>query len=55
MDDEPDLDDEVCGDTYDHDIVIDHQDPTGIQWHCARPECGVEVWDPTPFTETEES
>lgn len=44
---------EVCGDSYDHDVVIDHKGPDGIQWHCARAECGVEVWDPAPIT-TEE-
>ncbi|WP_329212303.1 hypothetical protein [Streptomyces sp. NBC_01708] len=42
-------DEEACGDTYDHLVVI--ESPDGIQWHCARPECGVEVWDPTPITE----
>lgn len=43
-------DEEVCGEHYDHAVVIDHQSPDGIQWHCSRPECGVEVWDPSPIT-----
>lgn len=38
--------------TFDRtDVVIDDEGPDGIQWHCARPECGVEVWDPAPITE----
>ena len=43
-----DKDGEICGDTYDHDVVIDHEGPEGVQWHCARSECGVEMWDKTP-------
>ncbi|MER5815486.1 hypothetical protein [Streptomyces californicus] len=50
MENEQGPDEEVCGEAYDHDVVIDHEGDDGIQWHCARPECGVEVWDPAPIT-----
>ncbi|MFD3970350.1 hypothetical protein [Streptomyces cyaneofuscatus] len=50
MENEPSANEEVCGEAYDHDVVIDHEGKHGIQWHCARPECGVEVWDPAPIT-----
>lgn len=40
---------EICGESYDHDIVIDYEGPDGIQWHCIRGECGVEVWDENPL------
>lgn len=44
-----DEDGEICGESYDHQVVIDHEGPDGVQWHCSRPECGVEVWDENPL------
>ena len=38
----------ICGDSYDHEVVVDYEGPDGVQWHCARPECGVEGWDEQP-------
>lgn len=45
-DDESDADDEeeVCGETYDHDAVTDYDGPDGQQWSCRR--CGAEGWSP---------
>jgi hypothetical protein len=44
-----DEDEEVCGETRDHDVVVDYEDPEGVQWHCTY--CEIEVWDPAPITE----
>ena len=35
-------DDEICGETYDHDVVEVYEDEEGYQWECRR--CGVEGW-----------
>lgn len=34
---------EVCGETYDHDEQITYEDAEGIQWICNR--CGAEGWE----------
>lgn len=34
---------EVCGETYDHDEEIDYDGPDGRQWSCRR--CGAEGWE----------
>lgn len=44
MEDAVDTDGEVCGETYDHDEVIDYDGPDGVQWSCRR--CGAEGWEP---------
>lgn len=42
----------ICGESYDHDIVIDYDGPDGRQWACQN--CGAEGWeDPEPTTEEE--
>lgn len=33
-------DDLVCGESFDHDEVLDFEDDDLIQWHCRR--CGAE-------------
>lgn len=33
-------DEEVCGETYDHDEMITYNGPDGIQWECRN--CGAE-------------
>lgn len=35
-------DEEVCGESRDHDEQITYEDPTGAQWVCRR--CGAEGW-----------
>lgn len=36
---------EVCGDTYDHDIdPRDYEELPEGPWTCRRPECGAELW-----------
>ncbi|MFD3999798.1 hypothetical protein [Streptomyces rubiginosohelvolus] len=37
-------DEEVCGETYDHDEDIQYDGPDGVQWHCRR--CDAEGWKP---------
>jgi len=43
MSDTPDLlpDEEICGWSYDHDLVLVHEDPGLTQWECRR--CGAEI------------
>jgi hypothetical protein len=38
-----DENEEICGETYDHDEVIDYEGPDGRQWSCRR--CGAEGWE----------
>lgn len=40
---DPNEDDEVCGETYDHDTRTTYDGPDGIQWECLR--CGAEGWE----------
>ncbi|MDK0525023.1 hypothetical protein [Streptomyces sp. ML-6] len=40
----PTEDEEVCGETYDHDEETEYDGPDGIQWSCRR--CGAEGWEP---------
>lgn len=37
-----DEDSDVCGETYDHDQTIVHEEPGYIQYECRR--CGAEFW-----------
>lgn len=39
----PTDDDEICGETFDHDEVITYDDPDRLQWECRR--CGAEVFE----------
>ncbi len=39
----PPDDDEICGETFDHDEVITYDGPDGLQWECRR--CGAEVFE----------
>lgn len=38
-----DDDNEVCGETYDHDLEYTYEDEDGYQWMCRR--CGAEGWE----------
>lgn len=40
---EPDENEEVCGETFDHDTVTTYDGPDGVQWECRR--CGAEGWE----------
>ncbi|MFG3127365.1 hypothetical protein ACGFZU_06645 [Streptomyces tendae] len=40
---QPTDDEEICGETYDHDEEIDYDGPEGVQWSCRR--CGAEGWE----------
>jgi hypothetical protein len=35
--------DEICGDTFDHVIVITYEDEDTRQWECSN--CGAEGWE----------
>lgn len=37
-------DEEVCGETYDHDENITYEGADGVGWECRR--CGAEGWEP---------
>jgi hypothetical protein len=37
-------DEEICGDTYDHDTFDTYRGEDGVQWECRR--CGAEGWEP---------
>lgn len=39
---EPDPDEDVCGESYDHDTVVTYEGEDGVQWECKR--CGAEGW-----------
>ena len=34
---------DVCGETFDHDVVVTYDEPDGMMWECRR--CGAEVWE----------
>lgn len=36
-------DDEVCGETFDHDEEVTYDEADGRQWMCRR--CGAEGWE----------
>lgn len=33
----------ICGESFDHDIVITYEDEELVQWYCDN--CGAEGWD----------
>ena len=39
----PDEDEEICGETYDHEMIT-YDGPDGTGWECRR--CGAEGWEP---------
>lgn len=43
MNDKEDIEESICGETFDHDENITYSDPTVVQWECRR--CGAEGWD----------
>lgn len=40
---EDETDEDVCGETYDHDTETVYDGPDGYQWTCRR--CGAEGWE----------
>lgn len=35
--------DDICGESIDHDEEITHEGPDGVQWRCRR--CDAEGWE----------
>jgi hypothetical protein len=48
MSDPADLDDWVCGESYDHDLETTYEGPDGWLGVCRT--CGAELWDDTPMS-----